>query len=58
MKHFFKGKTRTSKIDSQSTKENVWAAWVAQSFEHSTLAQVKISWFASSRPTVGSVLTA
>ena len=32
--------------------------WVAQSVEHPTSAQVMISWFVSSSPTSGSVLTA
>ena len=31
--------------------------WVTQSVECPTLAQVMISWFVSSRPTSGSVLT-
>ena len=37
-----------------------WAggAWVAQSVKRPTLAQVMISWFVSSSPTSGSVLTA
>ena len=35
-----------------------WGAWVAQSVEHPTLAQVMISWFMSSSPASGSVLTA
>ena len=33
-------------------------AWVAQSFEHLTSAQVMISLFVSSSPALGSVLTA
>ena len=33
-------------------------AWVAQSVELPTSAQVMISWFVSSSPTMGSVLTA
>ena len=42
------------------TSENmhVWGAWVAQSFGHPTSAQIMISWFVSSSPTLGSVLTA
>ena len=35
-----------------------WGAWVAQSVKHLTSAQVMISWFVSSSPTWGSVLTA
>ena len=35
-----------------------WGAWVAQSVECPTLAQVMISQFVSSSPTSGSVLTA
>ena len=35
-----------------------WGAWVAQSVEHPTLAQVMISRLVSSSPTSGSVLTA
>ena len=33
-------------------------AWVAQSVEHPTSAQVMISWLVSLSPTLGSVLTA
>ena len=33
-------------------------AWVAQSVEHPTSAQVVISWFVGSSPVSGSVLTA
>ena len=33
-------------------------AWVAQSVKHPTSAQVMISWFVSSSPALGSVLTA
>ena len=36
----------------------MWAAWVAQSVKHPTLAQVMISWFMGSNPVTGSVLTA
>ena len=32
--------------------------WVAQSVEHSTLAQIMILWFMGSSPVSGSVLTA
>ena len=35
-----------------------WGAWVAQSVEHPTSAQVMISRFVSSSPASGSVLTA
>ena len=35
-----------------------WGAWVAQSVKHPTSAQVIISWFTSSSPVLGSVLTA
>ena len=35
-----------------------WGAWMAQSVEQPTLAQVMISQFVSSSPTSGSVLTA
>ena len=35
-----------------------WGAWVAQSVKYLTAAQVKISWFLSSSPVSGSVLTA
>ena len=38
--------------------EGDWGAWVAQLVEHLTLAQVVISRFMSSSPTLGSVLTA
>ena len=33
-------------------------AWVAQSVKHPALAQVMVSWFVSSSPMLGSVLTA
>ena len=36
----------------------IWGAWVAQSVNHLTSAQVMISQFVSSSPTSGSVLTA
>ena len=36
----------------------IWGAWVSQSVKHPTLAQVTISWFVSSSPMSGSVLTA
>ena len=36
----------------------VWGVWVAQSVERPTSAQVMISWFVSSSPGSGSVLTA
>ena len=36
----------------------IWRAWVALSVEHPTLAQVMISRFVGSGPTLGSVLTA
>ena len=36
----------------------VRGAWVAQSVRHPTSTQVTISWFVSSSPTSGSVLTA
>ena len=39
-------------------KKRERGAWVAQSGKHLTLAQVKISWFVSSSPASGSVLTA
>ena len=35
-----------------------WGTWVAQSVEPLTLAQVMISWFVSSSPVSGFVLTA
>ena len=35
-----------------------WGAWVAQSVEHPTSAQVMISWSVGSSPALGSVLTA
>ena len=35
-----------------------WGAWVAQSVESPTSAQVMISWFMRSSPLSGSVLTA
>ena len=35
-----------------------WGAWVAQSVEHLTSAQVVISWFMGSSLALGSVLTA
>ena len=37
---------------------NSWVAWVAQSVKCLTSAQVMISWFVSSSPMLGSVLTA
>ena len=37
---------------------NTWGAWVAQSVEPPTSAQVMISWFVSLSPASGSVLTA
>ena len=39
-------------------KTKPWGAWVAQSVKCPTSAQVMISWFVSSSPTLGSVLTA
>ena len=42
----------------QKKKGGGIVAWVAQSVEHPTLAQVMISWFVSSGPKMGSVLTA
>ena len=39
-------------------KKFIWGAWVAQSVKHLTLAQVMISQFVGSNPTLGSVLTA
>ena len=38
-------------------KKKLGGAWVAQSVKHWTLAQVMISWFTSSSPVQGSVLT-
>ena len=38
--------------------KKIFGAWVAQSVEHPTSAQVMISRFVSSSPTSGSVLTA
>ena len=35
-----------------------WGAWVAQSVKRLTLAQVMISWFMSSSPAWGSLLSA
>ena len=43
---------------SLKNKSKCWGAWVAQSVEHPTSAQVMISPFRSSSPTSGSVLTA
>ena len=39
-------------------QRKAWGAWVAQSVNHPTLAQVMISWFVSSSPMSDSVLTA
>ena len=39
-------------------KEEERGAWVAQSVKRPALAQVMISWFVGSSPTLGSVLTA
>ena len=39
-------------------KKMHWGTSVAQSVKHPTSAQVMISWLVSSRPTLGSVLTA
>ena len=41
-----------------SKTQSLRGAWVAQSIEHLTSAQVKISWFVSLSPASGSVLTA
>ena len=38
--------------------QSLWDAWVAQSVKHPTSAQVTISQFVSSSPTLGSVPTA
>ena len=38
--------------------DTVWGPWVAQLVERPTSAHVMISWFMSSGPTSGSVLTA
>ena len=37
---------------------NQWGTWMALSVKRPTLAQVIISWFVSSSPELGSVLTA
>ena len=37
---------------------DLWGTWVAQSVKRPTLAQVMMSWFVSSRPALGSMLTA
>ena len=42
----------------QMIRENLGGAWVAQSVEHLTLAQVTVSRFVGSSPMSGSVLTA
>ena len=39
-------------------QKKLWGAWVAQLVKRLTLAQVMISWFVSSSPASGSVLTA
>ena len=39
-------------------KKHCGGAWVAQLVEHMTSPQVMISWFVSSSPVLGSVLTA
>ena len=39
-------------------KKNLGGTWVAQSIKRLTLAHVMISWFVSSSPASGSVLTA
>ena len=39
-------------------KSALWGAWMAQLVKRPTSAQVRISWFVSSSPTSGSVLTA
>ena len=39
-------------------KENIWDTRMAQSVKHPSAAQVMISWFVSSNPRLGSVLTA
>ena len=40
------------------TAIRVWGAWVAQLVKRPTSAQVMISWFVTSSPELGSVLTA
>ena len=45
-------------IWSLKKKMHLWGAWVAQSTERPTSAQVTISWSMSSSPASGSVLTA
>ena len=40
------------------SNQHIGGAWEAQSVECLTLAQVMISWFVSSSPELGSVLTA
>ena len=40
-------------VESHESKEEPWGAWVAQSVKHLTSAQVMISWFMSSSPTLG-----
>ena len=39
-------------------RDKIWGAWVAQAVKHPTSAQVMVSWFMSSSPASGSMLTA
>ena len=41
-----------------TNQNSKWGAWASQSVTHPNLAQVMISWFLSSIPILGSVLTA
>ena len=50
------GEKRKNKTDTRMPEDR--GAWVAQSVERPTLAQVRISQFVSSSPVSGSVLTA
>ena len=49
---------RSSVLGKRKWKPQWGDAWVAQSVKHLTSAQVVISWFVSSSPASGSVLTA
>ena len=50
--------TRVEGSKARTKNRLIWDAWVAQSVEHLTLAQVMISQFVSLSPALGSVLTA
>ena len=53
-------KQRNIKIQNKKNTlcKMLWGAWVAWSVKRPTLAQVMVSWFVSSSPASGSVLTA